>query len=138
MADYDIEMSHELLARASRLLAQAWNHRLAEHGITYAGHLALSVAATSPVSHQGALAQALHVRLPTLGAVLDRLEHQGYIITYPGQDDMRRRMVRVTSRGQQVLRLGKEIEETLLGQTEGLRTQLLQLLPRLIPQPRTA
>ncbi|GAB3555774.1 hypothetical protein GCM10027404_33140 [Arthrobacter tumbae] len=132
------EFSHDLLAHASRLLVQTWNQYLTGVGVTYAGYLALSAAAERPIAHQAALAEALHVRTPTIGYTLDRLEHQGHVRTFRRSADMRYRMVRVTTRGHEILRKGQEIERSLLAGAEGLRAQLLQLLPQLLQQPGAA
>ncbi|MDF9278853.1 MarR family winged helix-turn-helix transcriptional regulator [Arthrobacter sp. EH-1B-1] len=138
MPESPTESTRELFAHASRLLAHSWNQRLTELGITYAGYLALAAAAADPVSHQAALAKALYVRTPTIGSTLDRLEYQGHVHTYRSPVDTRYRLVRVTAHGHYVLRMGREIERSLLAGSEGLRDQLLLLLPQLMQQPGAA
>lgn len=132
MTHFEPETSRELLSHASRLLASVWNGRLTGLGITYAGYLALSAATTSPTPRQSAIAQSLHVKTPTAGGILDRLEQQGHVITYHPANDSRCRMVHITPRGRQVLQVGREIEKSLLTGAEGLRAQLLQVLPPLL------
>lgn len=138
MNEPEVEATYELLAHASRLLASTWNEQLAELGITQAGYIALSAAAASPSSHQAALAATLHVKTPTIGGILDRLEHQGHVVTHRLATDTRYRIVRLTPKGRSVLQRGREIEQSLLSGAEELRTNLLQLLSRILQQPGLA
>lgn len=127
-----VESSSELLTHASRVLVHTWGRRLATLGITPASYLALSTVAAHPRLHQGALAQSLHVRVPTIRKILERLERRGWVKFYRSPTDARYRMIRATTEGRQIAHAGRHIEVALLAEAESLRVELQQLVSELI------
>ena len=91
-----------LLATAARLVEQAWNARLREHGVSHAGMIVLATVARGPVG-QRELARDQHVTEQTIGRTIAHLESTGHVRRSTDPDDRRRRTVELTPPGATLL-----------------------------------
>jgi DNA-binding MarR family transcriptional regulator len=64
-------------------------------------------------SRPGELAEAAQVSKQTLGSILDQLERSGYVVRVPDPSDGRARLVTVTDRGRDLVRLGLPVVERI-------------------------
>lgn len=108
------EIAVELL-RASRALVDALHARLAERG-----HPGLRPAhgyAFQTIGAAGAtgtrLAERLGMTKQAAGQLVDELERLGYVRREPDPGDARRKLVRLTARGEDALRQSAEVFEEL-------------------------
>lgn len=88
------------------------------------------------------LAEAAQVTKQTAGVLVDHLEQAGYVERTPDPDDARARLIRITSRGREVIALAQGVEAAVeaewvahLGRSDAqhLRTVLERL--RVITDP---
>jgi MarR family transcriptional regulator, organic hydroperoxide resistance regulator len=91
-----------LLGTAARLVEQAWNVRLREHGVSHAGLIVLSTLGRGP-SSQRELASDQHVTEQTIGRTIAHLEATGHVIRRLDPTDRRRRFVALTDSGSALL-----------------------------------
>ena len=118
-----------LLSTAARLLEQAWNEKLKEIGLNYAGLIALDVLAASGPTTQSALAQIIRVQGQTIGKTIIRLESHGYVRREPNPSDRRSQVVSITDAGNTARKHARDLEHSILARaavvdTEKLRTEL--------------
>jgi DNA-binding MarR family transcriptional regulator len=118
--------------RSRRRFAQA----LAEHGLHPREFGVLSVIAAHPGIPQQAIGEAAGVDPSTMVATIDALQERGLAERHPHPTDRRKRAVRLTPQGEEVLRetramateLGDEVFAPL---THGEREELHRLLRKL-------
>ena len=91
-----------LLATAARLVEQAWNARLREHGVSHAGMIVLATVSRGPVG-QRELARDQHVTEQTIGRTIAHLESTGHVRRGTDPADRRRRTVELTPPGTTLL-----------------------------------
>jgi DNA-binding MarR family transcriptional regulator len=70
---------------------------------------ALSVLVFGGPSTLGALAEAEHVRLPTISRLVDELAREGLVVRQGKPDDRRAVLVKATPRGQELLEEGRRL-----------------------------
>jgi DNA-binding MarR family transcriptional regulator len=91
-----------LLSTAARLVEQAWNNRLREHGVSHAGLIVMSTLGRG-ASSQRDLAEDQHVTEQTIGRTIAHLESTGHVVRRADQTDRRRRSVELTESGAALL-----------------------------------
>jgi DNA-binding MarR family transcriptional regulator len=91
-----------LLSTAARLVEQAWNNRLREHGVSHAGLIVMSSLGRG-ASSQRDLAEDQHVTEQTIGRTIAHLESTGHVLRRADQADRRRRSVELTESGAALL-----------------------------------
>jgi len=91
-----------LLSTAARLVEQAWNARLREHGVSHAGMIVLATVSRGPVG-QRELARDQHVTEQTIGRTIAHLESTGHVRRSTDPADRRRRTVELTPPGATLL-----------------------------------
>ncbi len=91
-----------LLSTAARLVEQAWNTRLREHGVSHAGLIVMSTLGRG-ASSQRDLAEDQHVTEQTIGRTIAHLESTGHVLRRADQADRRRRSVELTESGTALL-----------------------------------
>lgn len=91
-----------LLGTAARLVEQAWNNRLREHGVSHAGLIVLSTLGRG-ASSQRDLADDQHVTEQTIGRTIAHLESTGHVLRRIHPSDRRRRSVELTASGATLL-----------------------------------
>ncbi len=87
-----------LLSVAARLVEHSWEDLLRAQGITHAGLIALHCLGGGPMS-QRALAQACRVTDQTISRTVDRLNASGYVGKARDTEDLRRKLITITSSG---------------------------------------
>lgn len=102
-----------LLSTAARLVEHAWNERLAAHGLTHAGVIALHVLGDGPLP-QTHLAARCQVEDQTMSRTLERLERQGFVDRVRDASDRRRVLVSRTVAGGHVVELATRLERELV------------------------
>ncbi|MEZ2390225.1 MarR family winged helix-turn-helix transcriptional regulator [bacterium RCC_150] len=128
-----------LLSIASRLAKQAWNEQLTATGLTHAGYVALDVLSTTGPLTPTRLAQIIHIRAQTIGRILGKLEHHGYITRERNPKDRRLVLVTVTQKGAHALKQALESEQRLISlavDTQALRRDLKIIVRALTDPPR--
>jgi DNA-binding MarR family transcriptional regulator len=134
---------HWVLIRLARGLGDAEEKRLARHGLSLRGYLALSEIAGSPARSQLAISRAIRVLDPsTLVGVLDELESAGFVTRTPDPSDRRARLVTATEAGLAALLAAnadvRRVEDELLGGTPARqRAQVCQVLRQAVDHPLT-
>lgn len=120
-----------LLSTAARLVEHAWNERLAEHGLTHAGVIALHVLGDGPLP-QTQLAGRCRVEDQTMSRTLERLERDGYVTRDRDTQDRRRVLVTRTAEGSSALAAASQGEADLVGgdlaDEAGFRAQLVRII----------
>lgn len=119
-----------LLSTAARLVEHAWNERLAAHGLTHAGVIALHVLGDGPLP-QTQLAGRCRVEDQTMSRTLERLERDGYVTRDRDTQDRRRVIVTRTAAGSSALAAASQGEADLVGELEDeavFRAQLVQII----------
>ena len=119
-----------LLSTAARLLEHAWNERLAAHGLTHAGVIALHVLGDGPLP-QTQLAGRCRVEDQTMSRTLERLERDGYVARDRDTADRRRVLVSRTAAGTAALAAASQGEADLVGELDdeaAFRAQLVSII----------
>lgn len=124
-----------LLSAAARRVERAWDAYLEQWNLSHASVPVLVVLMRGPLS-QREIATQMHVTEQSVGRVLRGLQQREYITREPQADDRRRRLVTLTSRGQEALLALDETQvvEALIGdslspaETTQLRELLIQML----------
>ncbi|WP_167105873.1 MarR family winged helix-turn-helix transcriptional regulator [Mycobacterium sp. DL592] len=91
-----------MLAPLLRELVAAELPVLDEHGLTMWGYTVLLALEESPVRTQAALAEAIGADKTRIIAVLDELQHRGFIERHADPDDRRVRLLSITNAGRAV------------------------------------
>ena len=91
-----------MLAPLLRELVAAELPVLDEHGLTMWGYTVLLALDESPVRTQAALAEAIGADKTRIIAVLDELQHRGWIERHADPDDRRVRLLAITDAGRAV------------------------------------
>ncbi len=91
-----------LLGTAARLVEQAWNNRLREHGVSHAGLIVMSTLGRGATSQRD-LADDQHVTEQTIGRTIAHLESTGHVLRRAHPTDRRRRSVELTASGARLL-----------------------------------
>ncbi len=91
-----------LLGTAARLVEQAWNNRLREHGVSHAGLIVMSTLGRGATSQRD-LADDQHVTEQTIGRTIAHLESTGHVSRRHDPADRRRRSVELTESGAALL-----------------------------------
>ena len=91
-----------LLSTAARLVEQAWNSRLREHGVSHAGLIVMSTLRSGATSQRD-LAEDQHVTEQTIGRTIAHLESTGHVIRRADPADRRRRFAELTATGAALL-----------------------------------
>lgn len=122
-----------LLSTAARQVEHDWNARLAEHGLTHAGLVALHALETGPLT-QRQLAAASRVEEQTMSRVVARLARTHHVTRDRDGRDRRRLVIRRTPLGDRVV---AELEQSKLSDTlvagpladpEAFRRELVRLV----------
>lgn len=116
-------------------MERAWDAYLEQWNLSHASVPVLVVLMRGPLS-QREIATQMHVTEQSVGRVLRGLQQREYITREPQADDRRRRLVTLTSRGQEALLALDETQvvEALIGdslspaETTQLRELLIQML----------
>lgn len=119
-----------LLSTAARLVEHAWNERLAAHGLTHAGVIALHVLGDGPLP-QTQLAGRCRVEDQTMSRTLERLERDGYVTRDRDTQDRRRILVTRTAEGTEALAAASRGEADLVGDLpdeDAFRAQLVGII----------
>ena len=91
-----------LLSTAARLVEQAWNSRLRDHGVSHAGLIVLA-SLRRGATGQRDLADDQHVTEQTIGRTIAHLESTGHVARRADPTDRRRRSVELTESGAALL-----------------------------------
>lgn len=75
-----------------------------KRGVTQTQFLLLTAILAYRRSPMGTLARSLHVSMPTVTGIVDRLVRSGYVRRMPDPDDRRQVLVELTPRGQAFIR----------------------------------
>ena len=87
------------LYTASRLLTQAYNPLLAEHGLTYPQYLVLMVLWEKDSQPVNDIAKRLFLETNTVTPLLQRMEKEGVLTRRKGEKDARQMIVSLTGKG---------------------------------------
>lgn len=130
MEDLQDWATGRLLSTAARLVEHAWNERLAEHGLTHAGVIALHVLGAGPLT-QAELAARCQVQDQTMGRTLERLEREGFVVRRRDRTDRRRILVSRTDEGADRVALAVRLEREVTPATsdpQRLRELLVEVV----------
>jgi DNA-binding MarR family transcriptional regulator len=112
----EIRRGVELLYFGYTRLTNAVDAKLTERGLGRAHHRALYFVARQPDMTVGSLLQLLAITKQSLGRVLTELQEQGLMVTRPGADDRRQKLLRLTAEGEALENLlFNELRERLSG-----------------------
>jgi len=102
MKTYD--MAGHLIRRLNQISTQVFTRHIQEagHDLTPVQFAAMDAIATFPGIDQAGVAAKIAYDRATIGGVIDRLEHKGYVLRNVCRHDRRAREVRLTELGQQV------------------------------------
>ena len=126
-----------LLSVAARLVEGAWAARLAEHGLTHAGVMAIHEVHARGDLPLLELARRCQVTAQTMTRTVDRLERDGLVVRRRSTEDRRRVAVALTPAGEAAYRQAVDmsaVEPVLLGQVvdhTALRTNLVAIVEHL-------
>jgi len=124
-----------LLSAAARRVERAWDAYLEQWSLSHASVPVLVVLTRGPLSQREIAAQ-MHVTEQSIGRVLRGLQEQGYITREPHEQDRRRRLVTITSRGHEALVALDQAQavEALIGDSLSAAEtrQLRELLIRMV------
>lgn len=91
------------LRQINRAISLYSNFVQKRHGITGPQLLVLTEVARFPDTSVGVLAENVSLSHATMTGIVDRLEQRGLVVRTPSPEDRRRRTVRVTDRGAEML-----------------------------------
>lgn len=133
MLDLDQWSTSRLLLTAARLVENAWNKELTDSGVTYAG-LTVLIAVSLQGNTKAELARKVHVRPQTMGRILGRLEHHGFIARVSTQSGQKEQLFTITSAGHNVVTQTAGTEQRIWRDNLLLHQKLRQLLQDIITQ----
>ncbi|MBP6778282.1 MAG: MarR family transcriptional regulator [Piscinibacter sp.] len=110
-----IEMAGHLIRRLHQQSTQVFQARSQAAGfdLTSVQFAALDAIAQQPGIDQAGLAATISFDRPTIGGVIDRLEHKGLVRRVVGAHDRRARQLHLTPAGRKLLAAARPVVEAL-------------------------
>jgi DNA-binding MarR family transcriptional regulator len=121
-----------LLSTAARLVEHAWNEKLADLQLTYAGVTALEILTDAGPMTMAVLAARARVQPQTMGHTVSKLESCGYIVRERSRTDRRSLQASVSDRGRSALGRARDIERTLLEDNDPAAAELAEIMRGII------
>lgn len=132
-------MAGHLIRRLNQLSTHVFAKRIqaAGYDLTPVQFAAMDAIATHPGIDQAGIAAKIAYDRATIGGVIDRLEHKGYVTRCVSQQDRRAREVRLTEEGGTVYREALPVvsqlqEDILPGLSKSERQTLLKLAAKVV------
>lgn len=122
-----------ITSKAAKNLADEFNRRLQEHGITRVQWIALFYIGKSDCVFQKELSNLMNIKESSMVRLIDRMEKEGFVIRKKQEHDRRITMIILTEKGkkfrEKVLPLGNEFQENA---TKGISTEELKIFKRVL------
>ena|SRR5947209_6882749 len=130
MSTADVEAALAALQAVQRtVMASTWG-RWADLDLTMRQVKALHVLGEGGALTVGALAERQHIKLPAASVLADNLVQAGFVERSEDPDDRRRVQLRLTPRGEEIVRRPHETGELIRGWMEELEPEEVRALAR--------